>query len=412
MYKRELPIGHGVLSIETGKLAKQANGSVLVRFGDTRGARDRVLRGRRAPGHRLPPAHGRLPRIHVRLRADPRRVLQARGQADREGSADEPRDRPAAPPALPRRLAPRNADHRARPLGRRRQRLRTCSPSPAPRRRSPCPRSPFEKTIAAVRVALLGDEFVINPTYAQRKPGSPRHRRGGQPRRPRDGRSWREGRRRGPGGPGARGRARGDQADRRHDRPNGAGSREAQGDGREEGDQSRLLPRGRGEGLAAARRGDADPGQDRELRGGGSDPRGTRGVVAGGGGRTPARSQGHLQGAEGEGPARRGSSSAASGSTAAQFDEIRPIWIEVGVLPRVARVGRLHPRRDAGARDGHARHRRGPAEGRDGRAGSTTSASCCTTTSRRSRSARWRSCAARAAARSATARWPSGRWRR
>ncbi len=35
MYKREITIGQNVLSIETGKLAKQANASVVVRYGDT-----------------------------------------------------------------------------------------------------------------------------------------------------------------------------------------------------------------------------------------------------------------------------------------------------------------------------------------------------------------------------------------
>jgi len=35
MHKRELKVGERVLSIETGKLAKQANGSALVRYGDT-----------------------------------------------------------------------------------------------------------------------------------------------------------------------------------------------------------------------------------------------------------------------------------------------------------------------------------------------------------------------------------------
>ncbi|HEX7086898.1 MAG TPA: polyribonucleotide nucleotidyltransferase, partial [Vicinamibacterales bacterium] len=35
MHTRALTIGSQTLSIETGKLAKQADGSVLVRFGDT-----------------------------------------------------------------------------------------------------------------------------------------------------------------------------------------------------------------------------------------------------------------------------------------------------------------------------------------------------------------------------------------
>ena len=35
MHKREIQIGQSTLSFETGKLAKQADGSVLVRQGDT-----------------------------------------------------------------------------------------------------------------------------------------------------------------------------------------------------------------------------------------------------------------------------------------------------------------------------------------------------------------------------------------
>src|SRR5258705_13994337 len=35
MTTRELSIGHGTLRFETGKLAKQAGGSVIVRFGDS-----------------------------------------------------------------------------------------------------------------------------------------------------------------------------------------------------------------------------------------------------------------------------------------------------------------------------------------------------------------------------------------
>ena len=35
MHTRELQIGSKTLSFETGKLAKQADGSVIVRFGDS-----------------------------------------------------------------------------------------------------------------------------------------------------------------------------------------------------------------------------------------------------------------------------------------------------------------------------------------------------------------------------------------
>ena len=35
MFRRELTIGSSTLSIETGKLAKQADGAVIIRQGDT-----------------------------------------------------------------------------------------------------------------------------------------------------------------------------------------------------------------------------------------------------------------------------------------------------------------------------------------------------------------------------------------
>ena len=133
MYKRELTIGQNVLSIETGKLAKQANGSVIVRYGDTVVLVTACYASADARGHRLPAAHGRLPRIHLRVGAHPRRLLQARGQARREGSPDEP-------PASTARSA-----RCSRPAGttRRRSSRWSCRPTPRTTRtssRSPAPR--------------------------------------------------------------------------------------------------------------------------------------------------------------------------------------------------------------------------------------------------------------------------------
>ena len=93
-----------------------------------------------------------------------------------------------------------------------------------------------------------------------------------------------------------------------------------------------------------------------------------------------------------------------------KFDEIRPITIENSVLPRT-HGSSLFTRGETQALVtvtlGTAGRR---AADRDGRRRDRGSASCSTTTSRRSRSARSSRCAAPAAARSATARWPSGRW--
>ena len=86
------------------------------------------------------------------------------------------------------------------------------------------------------------------------------------------------------------------------------------------------------------------------------------------------------------------------------------ISIEVGVAAAHARLGALHPRPDAGAQRRRAGHAEGGDAPRHARARDRTSATCTTTTSRRSRSGRPASCAAPSAATSATARSPSGRW--
>ena len=231
MYKREVTIGQNVLSIETGKLAKQANGSVIVRYGDTVVLVTACYAPRRAQGDRLPAAHRRLPGIHLRVGPHPRRLLQARGQAGREGSADEPvpstgRSARSSRPAGTTR--PRSSRWCSRPTP---TTTRTCSRSPARRPRWRCRRSRSRRPSPAVRVALVGRRVRHQPDVRAAQGGAARHRRRRQQGRPRDGRGGREGRHRGAGGRGARGRARGDQADRRHDRPDGAGSRQDQGGG-------------------------------------------------------------------------------------------------------------------------------------------------------------------------------------
>ena len=50
-----------------------------------------------------------------------------------------------------------------------------------------------------------------------------------------------------------------------------------------------------------------------------------------------------------------------------RFDEVRPIWSEVGVLPRVHGLRRLHARRDPGAGDRYPGNGRRPAEDGAGR---------------------------------------------
>jgi small subunit ribosomal protein S15 len=76
LQKREIQIGSRRISIETGKLAKQADGSVLVRSGDTVVLVTACHAASAREGIDFLPLTGRLPRIHLRLRPDPRRVFQ------------------------------------------------------------------------------------------------------------------------------------------------------------------------------------------------------------------------------------------------------------------------------------------------------------------------------------------------
>lgn len=76
--------------LETGELAKQATGAVLVTCGATEArARDR-RRLQPGEGLRLLPAHGRLHREDVRRGPHPRRLPEARGEAVRPRHARGP----------------------------------------------------------------------------------------------------------------------------------------------------------------------------------------------------------------------------------------------------------------------------------------------------------------------------------
>ncbi len=70
------------ISFETGKLAKQAHGSAVVRMGE-----NVVLATAVAI-----PAHGRLPRVHLCRRTNPRRLHQARRTHERARSPHQPSD--------------------------------------------------------------------------------------------------------------------------------------------------------------------------------------------------------------------------------------------------------------------------------------------------------------------------------
>jgi polyribonucleotide nucleotidyltransferase len=166
--KREIQIGSRSLSIETGKLAKQAHGSVIVRSGDTV-----VL---------VTACHAANPREGIDflpLTVDYREYTYASGRIPggffkREGKPPEKEvltsrliDRPCRPlfPAgwryetqIIALLLSADQENDADVLA-----ITGASAALA------LSEIPFEKTIAGVRVGLVDGAYVINPTYPERK---------------------------------------------------------------------------------------------------------------------------------------------------------------------------------------------------------------------------------------------------
>ncbi|MGE3189011.1 MAG: polyribonucleotide nucleotidyltransferase, partial [Vicinamibacterales bacterium] len=168
MHKRELQVGQQVLSIETGKLAKQADGSVIVRYGDTM-----VL---------VTACHSSSPREGIDflpLTVDYREYTYASGRIPggffkREGKATEKEtltsrqiDRPIRP------LFPSGWNYETQVIAfvisadtdNDSDVLAITGASAA----LALSEMPFEKTIAAVRVGLVDGQYLINPTFPQRK---------------------------------------------------------------------------------------------------------------------------------------------------------------------------------------------------------------------------------------------------
>jgi polyribonucleotide nucleotidyltransferase len=168
MHKREIQIGQRSLSIETGNLAKQADGSVIVRQGDTM-----VL---------VTACHANTAREGIDflpLTVDYREYAYASGRIPggffkREGKATEKEvltsrciDRPIRPlfPAgwhyetqVIAFLISADVENDGDVLA-----ITGASAALA------LSEMPFEKTIAGVRVGLIDGQYLINPTYAQRK---------------------------------------------------------------------------------------------------------------------------------------------------------------------------------------------------------------------------------------------------
>src|ERR1041384_4125505 len=168
LQRREIRVGSRSISIETGKLAKQADGSVIVRSGDTM-----VL---------VTACHAASPREGIDflpLTVDYREYTYASGRIPggffkREGKPPEKEvltsrliDRPCRPLFAPgwryetqiiAMLLSADTDNAADVLA-----ITGASAALA------LSSIPFEKTIAGVRVGIVDGNYVINPTYAERK---------------------------------------------------------------------------------------------------------------------------------------------------------------------------------------------------------------------------------------------------
>jgi len=167
LQRREIQVGSRTLSLETGKLAKQAHGAVIVRSGDTMV----LVTASRAASVRdvdfLP------------LTVDYREYAYASGRIPggffkREGKAAEKEvltsrliDRPIRPlfpsgwryeTQIIALLLSADTENDADVLA-----ITGASAALA------ISEIPFEKTVAGVRVGMVNNEYVINPTYAERK---------------------------------------------------------------------------------------------------------------------------------------------------------------------------------------------------------------------------------------------------
>jgi polyribonucleotide nucleotidyltransferase len=168
MHTRELQIGSKTLSFETGKLAKQADGSVIVRFGDSV-----VL---------VTACRAASPRENIDflpLTVDYREYAYASGRipggffkregkmADKEVLTSRMIDRPIRP------LFPAGWRHETQIIALVLSADKENDPDVLSITGASAALAlseiPFHTTIAGVRVGLVDGEYVINPTYDQRK---------------------------------------------------------------------------------------------------------------------------------------------------------------------------------------------------------------------------------------------------
>jgi polyribonucleotide nucleotidyltransferase len=168
MHKKELALGGQTLSIETGKLAKQANGSVIVRYGDTVVLVTACAAGTQRVGIDFLPltvdykeytyASGRIPGGFFKREGKP---------TEKEVLTSRVIDRPLRP------LFPSGWHYETQIIAMVLSADKNYDPDVLALTGASAALAisdiPFQKTLAGVRVGLIDDALVINPTYEQRK---------------------------------------------------------------------------------------------------------------------------------------------------------------------------------------------------------------------------------------------------
>src|SRR3954465_4075176 len=168
MHTRELQVGQNTLRLETGKLAKQAHGSVIVRFGDSAV----LVTACRA-------ANARENIDFLPLTVDYREYTYASGRIPggffkREGKPAEKEvltsrviDRPIRP------LFPSGWKHETQIIALVLSADANYDPDVLALTGASAALTlssiPFEKTIAGVRVGHVEGKFIINPTFEERR---------------------------------------------------------------------------------------------------------------------------------------------------------------------------------------------------------------------------------------------------
>src|SRR6266571_6347769 len=168
MHTREITLGRNTLRLETGRLAKQAHGSVIVRYGDSVVLVTACRAGSPREGIDFLPltvdyreytyASGRIPGGFFKREGKP---------AEKEVLTSRCIDRPIRP------LFPSGWRYETQVIalvlsadGENDTDVMAISGASAALALSEIP---FQKTIAGVRVGLVNGDYVINPTFAQRK---------------------------------------------------------------------------------------------------------------------------------------------------------------------------------------------------------------------------------------------------